>query len=105
MIYGTKAQASQYDGDCIIQIENIIYIGKLKPGYPRTANDAPVEQQPVWQIERVEMTTEKIQVYNPETEEDENVDKDIITRMYPNGNEDYRFAISDYLTYNYEYRH
>ena len=53
-MYGTKLNASQYDGDIIIEKGDVTIIGRLKPGYPRGQNDEPVEQQPIWQIERIE---------------------------------------------------
>ena len=118
-MYGTRLNASQYDGDIIIEKNDITIIGRLKPGYPRGQNDDPVEAQPVWQIEQIEITellaasdhepsNEPAQGENTETAEtsqEETVATYITRRKYPNGNEDYKFKISEAFNYTYEYRH
>lgn len=123
-MYGTK-EASLYDGDIIIEHEGVTYIGRLKPGYPRGATDLPVEDMPVWQIEQI--ATEEVVVESEEeteiaetsqseevtgdvTDDTSSDDEDpeviyITRRKFPNGNEDYKFVINDYLSYTYEYRH
>lgn len=133
-MYGTKLNASQYDGDIIIEKGDVTIIGRLKPGYPRGQNDDPVEQQPIWQIERIESVEllaspeeeEEVPVaendeqgeQNPsnepsneeneetvETSEEEIVATYVTRRKYPYGNEDYKFKISEAFDYPYEYRH
>ena len=112
-MYGTKLNASQYDGDIIIEKGDITIIGRLKPGYPRGQNDDPVEQQPIWQIERIE-SVELLASNEPssekneetvETSEEEIVVTYVTRRKYPYGNEDYKFKISEAFDYPYEYRH
>lgn len=100
-MYGSK-NANQYEGDCILQQGDIIYIGRLVPGYSRTANDLPVEQQPVWQIERISISEE--QPAEPSNNNEGNT-LYYTKRMYPNGNINYIFCMSQADTYNYEYRH
>jgi len=100
-MYGAK-NSNQYDGDCILEIGDITYIGRLMPGYQRTAQDLPVESQPIWQIERVDTVETEIPAQN---EEDEPSYIYRTRRMYPSGIEDYRFAISDAANYEYDYRH
>ena len=102
-MYGTKQNPSQYDGDCIIEKEDVTYVGRLKPGYPRTGNSDPVEQQPVWQIERIE-TIETVETVTIEGEETE-VSTYTTRRKYPQGNEDYKFKISEAEQLTYDYRH
>lgn len=92
-MYGQK-NSDQYDGDCIIQIDNIIYIGKIMPCYSHTANDLPVEQQAIWQIERV--------TYEEENQNGQTIG--ITKRMYPDGITDYRFQMSEAQNYTYAYR-
>ena len=99
-MYGTKLNASQYDGDIIIEKGDITFIGRLKPGYPRGQNDDPVEQQPIWQIERIESVE---LLASPE--EEEIIVTYVTRRKYPYGNEDYKFKISEAFEYPYEYRH
>ena len=103
-MYGTK-NANQYEGDCIIEVDNVTYIGRLEPGYSRTSNDLPVKDQPVWQIERI-TTEEQIPNTNNESEQEEEVNPIYITRrQYPNGREAYEYVMSNYANYNYDYRH
>lgn len=122
-MYGTKLNASQYDGDIIIEKGDITFIGRLKPGYPRGQNDDPVEQQPIWQIERIESVEllaspkeeEEVPVAENEEQGEQNPsnepsEKEIVVtyvtrRKYPYGNEDYKFKISKAFEYPYEYRH
>ena len=122
-MYGTKLNASQYDGDIIIEKGDITFIGRLKPGYPRGQNDDPVEQQPIWQIERIESVEllaspkeeEEVPVAENEEQGEQNPsnepsEKEIVVtyvtrRKYPYGNEDYKFKISEAFEYPYEYRH
>lgn len=133
-MYGTK-EASLYDGDVIIERDEATYIGRLKPGYPRGAGDSPVEQMNVWQIEQISTEEIVLPVEDEETEENtqeesepqnnddtpgeedpaedpaEDPDEEpqsvmyITRRKYPEGNEDYKFKISDYLSYTYDFRH
>lgn len=136
-MYGTKLNASQYDGDIIIEKGDVTIIGRLKPGYPRGQSDDPVEEQPIWQIERIESVEllaspaeeEEVNVAENveqgeqepsnepsneennenqetvETSEEEPAVTYITRRKYPNGNEDYKFKISEAFNYTYEYRH
>ena len=103
MIYGNKINPGQYDGDCIIEVNDITYVGRLKPGYPRSNGSDPVEQQAVWQIERIDCieTTQTVTVDEQEVE----VTTYKTRRMYPQGNEDYKFRMSEAEQHTYEYRH
>ena len=133
-MYGSR-NANQYEGDCILEVGDVTYIGRLMPGYQRTGNDLPVEQQPVWQIERVDtlsiaiedsqednLEDEETVVENnsgdPEpgddpqeqseqaNEEDEEDEYKYMTRrMYPNGSEGYNWVMALAETYTYDYRH
>lgn len=95
-MYATK-NANQYEGDVVIQEGSTVYVCKLMPGYARTANDLPVTQQPIWQIQRA--TLREI----PANDEHDTL---LITElMYPNGNEAYQFVMEDFLKYNYDFRH
>ena len=44
-MYGAK-NADQYEGDLIIQKDDLIFIGKLMPGYSRSQNDLPQTHVP-----------------------------------------------------------
>jgi len=109
-MYATK-NANQYDGDIIIEREGTTYIGRLMPGYSRTASDLPVEQQPIWQVERIDQIATPLPSTSQQNEEQTNEEDPeqeyIMTtrRMYPNGCEDYKFAIANYNTLTYDYRH
>lgn len=98
MIYGEK-QAGQYDGDYIIETDDYTYIGRLKPGYPRTQNSPAVTSQNVWQIERIE-TQELVPNQN-----EPDVKEYHTTRKYPDGRLEYDYAIDNAASYNYDFRH
>lgn len=103
MIYGSKTNAYQYDGDCIIEFNEVTYVGRLMPGYQRGNGAVPVEQQPIWQIEKIDTETQTVIIQ--ENSESREIEKYITRRRYPNGNEDYKFIMAEALNYNYEYRH
>ena len=96
-MYGAK-NADQYEGDLIIQKDDLIFIGKLMPGYSRSQNDLPAEEQNVWQIERVSYSEEELANEPGKL-------LCLTKRMYPNGSVNYSFAMSEALNYNYDYRH
>ena len=73
------------------------------PSYQRTSDDLPVEQQPVWQIERIDTLATPI---GEQTEPGQETQYSYKTRrMYPNGIEDYRWCMSQATEYDYDYRH
>lgn len=96
MIYGIEG-AHALNADIVINVGTDSYICKLDPTkVDRSADAAPIEEQPVWSI----IFYNQIQEYDQDGEPQ----KIVLLTKYPNGSTAYNFKVSRYSDYNYQFR-